>query len=560
MEREAEMGRFAEMVEWVARSGRGATLVVEGAPGIGKTRLLGAIREIAAAGGLDVLAARGAELERAFPFGLMRQLLGPPLAAAGAAERDQLLEGAATLALGALEGKPGDRSVDAAGVLHGLFWFVSALARRRPVLLAVDDAHWGDGASLRFMGYLLRRADSLPVFVAVATRPPAAGQADALVAGLTADPATEVVRPAALGAGAVDRLLVERLGGTPDPEFARACLATTGGNPFLLTELARELEAREVEPTATQAAQVSRLRPDNIARSLTVRLARAGDGARVLTPALAVLGDGADLSLAAELAGVPIEPAAAALDALVREGVLAHDLPPRFAHPLLRTAAEGLLAPGERSRLHGGAAAMLAGRGASAERVASHLLETDPAADAGTVEALAEAARLARERGAPDTAARLLRRALDEPPPTERRYQLLFDLGRDERELGLPSARDRLRAAAEARDPILAARATRALVWTHVADPRETTLPLVERAIDRVHEHDRELALGLEAMRLSTVWMIPDLTVGVERELARFRQLSGASPAESLALSFAAGLMMQQGEPAAAVEDVVERA
>ena len=500
LERETELRRVADLVERVAQGGRGATLVVEGPAGIGKTRLLAAVGEIAVAHGMAVFAARGAELERGFPFGLVRQLFDPPLAAADTASRGELLDGAAALALGALGDWPASGGeVDTAGVMHGLYWLTAAFAARDRLLVCVDDAQWGDEASLRFLAYFFRRAESLPVLVVVACRPLLSGEpGSVLVSELVADPGAELLRPGALGAAAVGRLLGEQLGGPADVEFAQACVQATGGNPFLLGELARELRVQGIAPRAGEASRVAALRPDNVARSLTVRLGRTGGAAGRLAPAIALLGDGADLSLAGELVGLAPDAAADALDGLVREGVLAADLPPRYAHPLLRTAAEGMLAPGERSRLHARAAKLLAERGVSVERVASHLLETTPGGVSRTVDVLAEAAGQARAQGAPDVAVRLLARALSEPPGHAQRPALLFELGRAERELALPSARAHLRAAAEqAADPVLAARATRALVWTigPDADSQREALPLIERAIERVRGLDRELAL-----------------------------------------------------------------
>jgi class 3 adenylate cyclase/DNA-binding CsgD family transcriptional regulator len=562
LERGTELGLVSDLVEQAARGGRGATLVIEGPAGIGKSRLTDAVGGVAVENGMEVCAARGAELERGFPFGLVRQLLDPPLAAADPALRGELLDGAASLALGALGGKPAAGAVDAGGVMHGLYWLIAALAGHSPLLLSVDDAQWGDEASLRFLAYLSRRVESLPVLVVVACRPPSSDETDALLSELAADPGAELLRLGALNASAVGRLLGEQLGRPADPEFAQACLEATGGNPFLLGELARELRREGIDPKAREADRVADLQPDRVARSLTVRVGRSGSAAGKLAPAIALLGDGAELSLAGELAGLESDAAAEALDGLVREGVLVHDLPPRYAHPLLRTAAEGLLAPAERSRLHGRAAELLIARGAAVEQVASHLLETQPAGDARTVEVLAEAARQADERGAPDAAVRLLRRALEEPPTAERRPALQFDLGRAERELGLASARENLRAAAEAADPLLAARATRALVWALGPDPEAhlRTVSLVDSAIERVGDRDRELAGELGALRLGSLWLVPELADRLDHELPLYRDLPGESPAESLALTWVARVLMQRGEPATVVEAVAIRA
>jgi ATP/maltotriose-dependent transcriptional regulator MalT len=114
-----------------AVAGRGRVALIEGPAGIGKSRLLGELREAAARDGIPVLAARASELEREFPFGVVRQLLEAPLAAAAAPER--LLAGAAAPA-GPIFAAVGDEAATTGGdggsaALHGLFWLTLNLAR-----------------------------------------------------------------------------------------------------------------------------------------------------------------------------------------------------------------------------------------------------------------------------------------------------------------------------------------------------------------------------------------------------------------------------------------------
>src|ERR671937_2906437 len=93
LERAADL-REAEALLSAARDGGGSALLVEGPAGIGKSALIRAVRERASAKGFAVLSARGAELERDFSFGVVRQLFEPVLAAASQEERDALLAGA----------------------------------------------------------------------------------------------------------------------------------------------------------------------------------------------------------------------------------------------------------------------------------------------------------------------------------------------------------------------------------------------------------------------------------------------------------------------------------
>jgi hypothetical protein len=94
LERESEVVAIGEALRGACR-GRGNILVIEGAAGIGKTALLGSARLQAPVLGLRPLMARGSELERDFPFGVVRQLLEPPVRAASREERGDLFRGAA---------------------------------------------------------------------------------------------------------------------------------------------------------------------------------------------------------------------------------------------------------------------------------------------------------------------------------------------------------------------------------------------------------------------------------------------------------------------------------
>src|SRR5215218_2243894 len=129
LERREELARIASALA-EARSGRGTFVVVEGPAGMGKTALLGSARTSAAAAGMRVLRSRGSELERDFPFGVVRQLFESPLADASQSERAELLQGAAGVAASLL-GLPGARPADGAlpsgvdpsfAILHGLYW------------------------------------------------------------------------------------------------------------------------------------------------------------------------------------------------------------------------------------------------------------------------------------------------------------------------------------------------------------------------------------------------------------------------------------------------------
>ena len=169
------------------------------------------------------------------------------------AERDRLLAGAARHAAPVLDvGTEVD--VDRYAAIHGLYWLVANLAAQRPLLLAVDDAQSADEPSLQFVAYLCRRLDRLPVAVVVTVRAGERGDSREPLDALVAEPGVLRLRPEPLSAAGVATLLGDALDEPPDGAFAAACRAQTVGNPFLLTELTRDL-GRRVPQAAVGEAQ-----------------------------------------------------------------------------------------------------------------------------------------------------------------------------------------------------------------------------------------------------------------------------------------------------------------
>jgi predicted ATPase len=115
-----------------------------------------------------------------------------------------------------------------------LYWLTAGLAAEAPLLLVVDDAHWVDEASLRWLVYLARRLEGLAVAVVVATRPGARSGAGSVLELIVRDGLAERLAPSPLGPAAVAVLVRERLGDGASEEFCETCRETTGGNPLLL--------------------------------------------------------------------------------------------------------------------------------------------------------------------------------------------------------------------------------------------------------------------------------------------------------------------------------------
>jgi predicted ATPase len=402
LERGEELARIESAFE-TARAGHGTSVVVEGPPGIGKTALLAAAHTAAARSGLRVLRSRGAELERDFAFGVVRQLFEPALAEASAAQRDELLQSTAGVAAGLL-GLPGGSAPDdtpasgidpAFAILHGLYWLCANLAASDALCVIVDDAHWADVPSLRYLAFLLTRLDELPVALVAATRLRDPGTDAQLLAAVTAAPTAEVIRLPPLTRAAVAQLVESALADRPDPAFVAACVRATGGTPFLVRELIVALAAAGVAPTARAAGSVERIGSRTVGRSIELRLRRLPESARRLARALAVL-ERSDLLHAARLARLADAEAREAAESLANAGIVDSGLPLTFVHPIVRSAIYSELSGAKRAQAHRDAARVLAQLPGANERVARHLLASEPAADAWVVERLVTAAQVAR--------------------------------------------------------------------------------------------------------------------------------------------------------------------
>jgi DNA-binding CsgD family transcriptional regulator len=512
LEREREL-RCIEDAIAAARAGSGRSVVVEGPAGIGKSAVLAAARAAAEDGTTRVLRARGAELERDFAFGVVRQLFEPLLWEASAAERDDLLQGPARLAArvlglpGALEeGEAPAASPDASfTVLHGLYWLCANLAADRLLVLSVDDAHWADASSLRFLTYLLARLEELKIALIVATRPEAEAEEAHLLATLTADPHADVVHPEPLSADAAGRLVEARLGAAPDAAFTAACHRATGGVPFLVRELLEALAADGMSPDARAAARVEAVGARTARRWIQLRLGRLPAPAARLARAVAVL-ERAQLPRAAALAELDVAEAAEAADVLVAAGILEPERPLAFVHPLVRAGVYEELPVADRSLAHRRAAELMDDDPAGEERAAEHLLATEPAGDPWIARRLVDAARTAARRGAPESAAVLLRRALAEPPPAAGRAGLLLELGIAETTAGQAAGEDHLREALDAAgddDAGVALGAT--FVLAHSlgrAERIEDAVAVVDRTAARLRTADAQSAELLETLAM----------------------------------------------------------
>lgn len=448
VERDAELSALGEALAQ-AREGRGTAVLVEGEAGIGKTALLASACAAARAGGPRLMRARGTPLDEAVAYGVVRQLVLPALF--DRADPELLLRGAAGLARPALldGGGAGPAPPDSAfAIREGLTWLAAALAEEDgPLALVVDDLHWADGPSVRFLQALAGRIDDLPVALLVAGRPGPAWSDPGLAA--TLGNGFRVLRPARLSSRGVGAVLAGRLSVQPAYEFAGAAHEQTAGTPYLVAALADALSREGIEPTADRVPAIDWLGVAGVGRDVAARLHGLNSEARAIARAVAVLGDGRTAAESEHLAGVEPGSAARAAAALEGAGLIRGWPELHFDHPLVRAAVLDDLGAAERTRLHDSAADLAMSMGESA-RATAHLAEVPGCASQERADVLHRVGTRALQSGAPDVAIRHLRRALAEPPPEGARGPVLFDLGLCELALGNELATDRLAAAADA--------------------------------------------------------------------------------------------------------------
>jgi DNA-binding CsgD family transcriptional regulator len=569
LERSKELARIESALA-AARSGRGSFVLIEGPAGIGKTALLAAARTAATEGGMRVLRSRGTELERDFAFGVVRQLFEPPLAEASEIERAELLQAAAGVAAGLLglpgaprpDGPPSSGVDPSFAVLHGLYWLCANLTAVGPLCVVVDDAHWADAASLRYLVFLLTRLDELDASLLLATRPREAGTDAELLATVTTDSSADVIRLPPLTSAAVAQLVASGLAAVPDPVFVDACLRATRGTPFLLRVLVDALSEGGIAPTAEAARQVESIGARTVGRSIRLRLRRLPEHAGRLARALAVL-EQSDLLQAARLAGLDEAEAAEAADLLTTAGILEPGRPLTFIHPIVRSGIYSELSSAERAQGHRRAGRLFAEQPGAHEQVAKHLLVTEPAGDGWVVEQLVEAACAAGKHGAPESEAVLLRRVLAEPPPPGDRSAVLLDLGMAEASAGLADWPEHLQQAVDTAPNVVAA-AEAAMVLALALNRAQRFAEAVEvldRAASSLDSRHSELALLLEAAAVPPGLNDPATAPSLALRAERLRERAAGDPAAPLELLAVAGFTsILTNEPAGIGADFATRA
>ena len=528
--RELELAQLESVLD-VLETGSAACVAVDGEPGIGKTRLLGELREHAERRGHLVLVGSATEFERELPFSVWVDALDAYVTSQEAELEDvwdaELADELAEI-IPSLR-RTGPRSVadERYRTYRAVGRLLELLASSRPLVVVLDDLHWSDEASLELLAALLRRAPDAPVLLALAFR---RGQAPARLSAALAVPALRRIALEQLS----EAQAAELLGGL-DPRSASALYRHAGGNPFYLEQLAR---SGETEPAAF-GGNGDGVVPAAVAASLAEELAALSRAERGLLEAAAVAGEPFEPDLAAAIAELSPAEGLVALDALLALDLLRATAVPRrfvFRHPLVRRAVYESSPSGWRLGAHARAADALAARGAAAAERAHHVEQAAIQGDETAIELLLAAGSVAAAR-APAAAARWFGAVLRLLPASgdERQANVRVALASALRSLGeleqcratLLDAVDLLPAAAAAQRVELTAmcaavehwlgrhdEAHRRLVraWEELSD-RSTAAAValqIELAVDGLYEHDFEQVIEAGGRALATAHTVGD--------------------------------------------------
>lgn len=544
-----------------ARSGNGGIELIEAPAGAGKSALLEAAAAAAAEMKMTRLSACATEIERELPFGAIRQLLEGHLRSLPEPVREELLAGGAAAAAAVLGLAPAPAATaPTVATAYGLYWLVAGLAEREPLLLILDDAHLVDADSARFLSFMAPRLARLPAILLLAARADEPGS-HLRLAGTASGPAARPIVPQPLSVDACAAVARSVLGASLAPALGQACHQASGGNPFYLRSLLDHLGQEGVAPDDVTSEMILSLGPRAVTRTIVARLGDPDEPPHAVARAIAVLGDECSPTLVDRLAGVDAEERTEAVDELAAVAILDGNRI-AYAHPIVRNAVYGDMGRGERSAMHRRAAELLRGDGATAGRIAAHLLLTDPTGDHIVVETLRDAANDAVARGAPAVAVALLRRALAEPASGEIRDAMVLELGLAELATEGVAAREHLREALESIEPgedrVAVARS---LAAAHLRVGELGPLSELLRA-----EIDRAAVVGPELGRALESDLVLSLLTGLDGAAMREAheriehiapELVGASEAERALLSCLAYSRLCRGLP---VTEVIEPA
>ncbi len=377
-------------------------LVIEGAPGIGKTTLWAEAIRRAHVVGRRVLSCRPVPSDAGLPHvgiaDLLREVPDRAFAMLPPPQRR-------ALGVALLQEDAGAGALDLRAVGTGLATLLGVLTDDGPLLIAIDDAQWLDQASARSLAFAIRRLAGRPVTALASVRIDGSttvrGGAFAIIESSLAGQARQRLEVGPLTVAAMHQMFRQVLGGS----FSRPLLVrihgAAGGNPFYGLEIAREVR-RVGSPLPGEPLPI----PGDQRELALLRMRRLPSATRDVLAALAATSGAA----AADLDVDALAPAERVGIAAVSPGGRVE-----FTHPLFGSALYSSLPESRRRRLH----RELASKATSPEERARHLALAASGPDEATAGELDTASTVARTRGAADVAVELKELACRLTPGTD---------------------------------------------------------------------------------------------------------------------------------------------
>ncbi|GGK38435.1 helix-turn-helix transcriptional regulator [Nocardia camponoti] len=375
-----------------ARNGLGHAVVLRGEPGIGKSVLIESL--IKSAHGFRILRSDGYETEANLPYSGVQRLVGS--IEVDSAQLPDLEREALRVALGVSAGAVPDRFLVGRAVLS----LLAIVGCGGPVLCAIDDAQWLDRESLDALGFVARRLRADAAVVVFAARPD--DDIDVRLAGVPTLQINELARIDAIA------LLTHSFDGVLEPRVAADIVDEVGGNPLVLTDLARDLTIRELTDSSfvPRPLRASQRLEEFYRRKLDLLPDSCQDW--ILVAAAESTGDLKLVDRAAALLDIDESAGETADDA----GLVVIDGAVRFRHPLVRAAVYRAATAAARRRVHG-ALAQAAEASGSADVGAWHAAAATARPHEGIAQRLVDAAERAGRRGGLIARASLLARAAE---------------------------------------------------------------------------------------------------------------------------------------------------
>src|ERR1700753_4259520 len=404
-----ELTLIGALVTALAR-GRGGALVIEGPPGIGKSRLLTEVMALADKAGVRTLFGEAFEYQQTVPFfALFMATLhaDPPIGDADALRR---LGGSSDLRY---------------WVVHDLADAIGAAAAQTPLAIVLEDIHWADNGTLLALRSLATAGPDTPVLWVLTTRTGAGGPAVQETLSVLQRANATVVRVGAMSAGAVADMVVDAVRANADDSLLKLA-AKAHGNPFLVRELVGGLdEEGRLAVRGGRAVARGHGLPRRLSASMDQRLGGLSDAASQVVQVAAVLPDRFSAGLfAAVLERQPASLMAAVQEAMRADLLVEDDDQLRFRHDLLRQATRQALPGSLRRAMERQSVTIMLKLGAAPAEVATQLARTAEVGDLAAIAALRQAAQSVGHSDA-SAAADFSRRALELMSPEDTEWGAL---------------------------------------------------------------------------------------------------------------------------------------